>query len=302
MYGTLSDFDQMQRDAQERGIRIILDFVVNHTSDQHKWFIDSRSSRTSKHRDWYIWRDGKAPNQPPNNWTFDVWRIGVAVRRQDQPVLLPLLLSAAARPELAQSRGQGRDVRRDALVVRPRRRRLPSGRGRHALRRSQPARQSRAARQERLRRSQHEERVQRQAARGARRPAGAAQGCRRIQRGADRRDLDRRTSRSSTSITARTTTNCRCRWTSCSPRSTSCRRRNFASRLRRSNSASGWPVYVHRQSRHRALLQPLRRRQAQRRDRQGDGGTVSHVAWDADHVLRRRDRHAEQRSQVARRT
>ena len=68
MYGTLSDFDQMQRDAQQRRIRIILDFVMNHTSDQHKWFIDSRSSRNSKYRDWYIWRDGKGPNQPPNNW------------------------------------------------------------------------------------------------------------------------------------------------------------------------------------------------------------------------------------------
>jgi alpha-glucosidase len=68
MYGTLSDFDQMQRDAHGRNIRIILDFVMNHTSDQNKWFIDSRSSRTSKHRDWYIWRDGKGPNQPPNNW------------------------------------------------------------------------------------------------------------------------------------------------------------------------------------------------------------------------------------------
>ena len=68
MYGTLSDFDQMQRDAQGRNIRIILDFVMNHTSDQNKWFIDSRSSRTSKRRDWYIWRDGKGPNQPPSNW------------------------------------------------------------------------------------------------------------------------------------------------------------------------------------------------------------------------------------------
>ena len=68
MYGTLSDFGKMQSEGQQHGIRIILDFVVNHTSDQHKWFIDSRSSLTSKHRDWYIWRDGKAPNQPPNNW------------------------------------------------------------------------------------------------------------------------------------------------------------------------------------------------------------------------------------------
>jgi alpha-glucosidase len=68
MYGTLSDFDKMQSAASERSIHIILDLVLNHTSDQHQWFIDSASSRTSKHRDWYIWRDGKGPKQPPNNW------------------------------------------------------------------------------------------------------------------------------------------------------------------------------------------------------------------------------------------
>ena len=68
MYGNLSDFDKMQSAAQSKGVRIILDFVMNHTSNQHPWFIDSSSSRTSKHRDWYIWRDGKAHNQPPNNW------------------------------------------------------------------------------------------------------------------------------------------------------------------------------------------------------------------------------------------
>jgi len=68
MYGNLADFAGLQSAAQEHGIRIILDFVLNHTSDQHPWFLDSRSSRSSTHRDWYIWRDGKAPNQPPNNW------------------------------------------------------------------------------------------------------------------------------------------------------------------------------------------------------------------------------------------
>ena len=68
MYGTLSDFNQMESAARGDSIRIIMDLVLNHTSDQHKWFIDSRSSRMSKHRDWYIWRDGKGPNQPPNNW------------------------------------------------------------------------------------------------------------------------------------------------------------------------------------------------------------------------------------------
>jgi alpha-glucosidase len=69
MYGTLADFDTMASEAKKRGIRIILDFVVNHSSDKHQWFQDSKSSKTSQYRDWYIWRDGKGPGQPPNNWT-----------------------------------------------------------------------------------------------------------------------------------------------------------------------------------------------------------------------------------------
>ncbi len=68
MYGTLGDFDRMVKAGRERGIRIIMDFVPNHTSDQHAWFLDSKSSRTAAHRDWYIWRDGKGPGKPPNNW------------------------------------------------------------------------------------------------------------------------------------------------------------------------------------------------------------------------------------------
>jgi alpha-glucosidase len=68
MYGTLADFDGMASAGKKRGIRIIMDLVMNHSSDQHKWFLDSKSSRTSAYRDWYVWRDGKGPNQPPNNW------------------------------------------------------------------------------------------------------------------------------------------------------------------------------------------------------------------------------------------
>ncbi len=68
MYGTLADFDHMVAEGKKDGVRIIMDFVPNHTSDQHPWFLDSKSSRTAAHRDWYIWRDGKAPGQPPNNW------------------------------------------------------------------------------------------------------------------------------------------------------------------------------------------------------------------------------------------
>ena len=68
MYGTLKDFQHLARDARKHDIRIIMDFVLNHTSPQHKWFLDSASSRASARRDWYIWRDGKGPGVPPNNW------------------------------------------------------------------------------------------------------------------------------------------------------------------------------------------------------------------------------------------
>src|SRR5579863_9183734 len=67
MYGTLEDFDRLEKAAKKRGIRVILDFVMNHTSDQHPWFIDSRSSRAAAKRDWYMWHDGKG-SAPPNNW------------------------------------------------------------------------------------------------------------------------------------------------------------------------------------------------------------------------------------------
>ena len=67
MYGTLADFDRLQKAADQRGMRIIMDFVMNHTSDQHPWFIDSRSSRTSAKRNWYMWHDGE-DSGAPNNW------------------------------------------------------------------------------------------------------------------------------------------------------------------------------------------------------------------------------------------
>jgi alpha-glucosidase len=68
VFGTLSAFDELLREAHQRGLKVILDFVPNHTSDQHPWFIESRSSGINRKRDWYIWRDGKPDGQPPNNW------------------------------------------------------------------------------------------------------------------------------------------------------------------------------------------------------------------------------------------
>ena len=67
-YGNLADFDLLVAEAKKRNIRIIMDMVMNHTSDKHPWFIESESSRNNPKRDWYIWRDGKGPGIPPNNW------------------------------------------------------------------------------------------------------------------------------------------------------------------------------------------------------------------------------------------
>ncbi|ADV68457.1 alpha-amylase family glycosyl hydrolase [Deinococcus maricopensis] len=68
LFGTLDDFDDLVRAAHDRGLKVMLDFVPNHSSDEHPWFLESRSSRTSARRDWYIWRDPAPDGGPPNNW------------------------------------------------------------------------------------------------------------------------------------------------------------------------------------------------------------------------------------------
>jgi oligo-1,6-glucosidase len=79
-FGTMADFDAMLAGMTARGIRLIIDLVVNHSSDEHAWFVESRKARENPYRDYYIWRDGKADGSPPNNyraffggpaWTFD---------------------------------------------------------------------------------------------------------------------------------------------------------------------------------------------------------------------------------------
>jgi alpha-glucosidase len=66
--GTIEDLDRLVAEAGRRDIRVLLDIVPNHTSDQHPWFVDARSSRSSAHRDWYVWADPKPDGSPPNNW------------------------------------------------------------------------------------------------------------------------------------------------------------------------------------------------------------------------------------------
>ena len=66
-FGTMEDFDRMLAEMHRRGIRLVMDLVVNHTSDEHPWFVESRSSKENPYRDYYIWREPKE-NQEPNNW------------------------------------------------------------------------------------------------------------------------------------------------------------------------------------------------------------------------------------------
>lgn len=67
-FGTMNDFDQFLSSIHQRGMKLILDLVVNHTSDEHPWFIESKSSKTNAKRDWYIWADPKPDGSEPNNW------------------------------------------------------------------------------------------------------------------------------------------------------------------------------------------------------------------------------------------
>ena len=68
LFGTLADFDELLKEIHRRGMKLILDFVPNHTSDQHPWFQESRSSRDNPKRDWYIWHDATPSGGVPNNW------------------------------------------------------------------------------------------------------------------------------------------------------------------------------------------------------------------------------------------
>ena len=67
-FGTLEDLDELIAECHRRGMRVMMDLVLNHTSDEHPWFVESRSSRDNPRRDWYVWQDGRSPGKPPNDW------------------------------------------------------------------------------------------------------------------------------------------------------------------------------------------------------------------------------------------
>jgi alpha-glucosidase len=78
VFGTLADFDELLEQAHARGMRVVIDWVPNHTSDQHPWFIESRSRSDSPKRDWYVWRDPAPDGGPPNNWQSSFTAVGAA--------------------------------------------------------------------------------------------------------------------------------------------------------------------------------------------------------------------------------
>ncbi|PAE32510.1 glycoside hydrolase family 13 protein [Bacillus sp. 7884-1] len=67
-YGTMEDFDQLLNEMHQRDMKLVMDLVVNHTSDEHQWFVESKISKDNPYRDYYIWRDGKENGEPPTNW------------------------------------------------------------------------------------------------------------------------------------------------------------------------------------------------------------------------------------------
>jgi alpha-glucosidase len=77
-FGTLADFDRLVEEAHRRDIKVVVDFVPNHSSDQHAWFAAARTGRDDPRRDWYVWRDGGGPDRPPNNWRSEFKAVGRA--------------------------------------------------------------------------------------------------------------------------------------------------------------------------------------------------------------------------------
>jgi hypothetical protein len=124
VFGTMEDFDELVGALHARGIRLVMDFVPNHTSDRHPWFVESRASRDGPRRDWYVWAD--PGRRSAEQLAEPVRRQRLGVRRGHRPVLLlPRLPRGAARPQLAQPRGAARHARRAAVLDAALRRRLP---------------------------------------------------------------------------------------------------------------------------------------------------------------------------------
>jgi alpha-glucosidase len=116
LFGSLGDFDRLLDQAHRRGLRVIIDFVPNHTSDEHPWFVDARSSRTSAYRDFYVWRDPDPdnPSLPPNNWQRSFGE-GPAWTFDENTGQWYLHLFLPGQPDLDWSNPKVREAMRDVL-------------------------------------------------------------------------------------------------------------------------------------------------------------------------------------------
>ena len=127
-YGTLGDFVEFTHAAKQRGIRVIIDLVVNHTSDQHPWFKSARRDRNSAFRDWYVWAD-KKPADANKGMVFPgVQKSTWSIRQGRQGLVFPPLLRLSTGPQHLEPPRAGRDPEDHGILDSAWRVRLPDGR------------------------------------------------------------------------------------------------------------------------------------------------------------------------------
>ena len=127
-FGTVEDFVHLLDEAHQRGIRVITDLVLNHTSDAHPWFQESRRDPDGPYGDFYVWSDDDRAVRRRADHLRRHRDVELDLRPGARPVLLAPVLQPPARPELRQPGRAGGDARRPAVLAGPRHRRLPAGR------------------------------------------------------------------------------------------------------------------------------------------------------------------------------
>ena len=128
-YGTLGDFVEFTHGAKQRGMRVLIDLVVNHTSDEHPWFQEARRDPKSQYRDWYVWSKKKPPHANQGMVFPGVQKIHLELRQGGAALVLPPLLRFPARPQHLEPARAGRDPEDHGILDPARRVRLPHGRG-----------------------------------------------------------------------------------------------------------------------------------------------------------------------------